>query len=222
MMAYQIYLDETLFPMAPSKISLKVKGQNKTINLINGEEVNILNPAGLTEISLDLLLPSQNYPFAEYERGYRSAEYFLEILEALKTEQRPFRFLCVREGRFNTMFDTNIAVSLEDYTVSEDAKDGRDITASITLKQYVSCGTIMITLKEPESSAGEAMTEEPRETEGAPQASSYTVKKGDCLWNIAKKLLGNGARYTEIYDLNRNQISNPNLIYPGQVLAIPA
>lgn len=58
-----------------------------------------------------------------------------------------------------------------------------------------------------------------------PQASNpqrtYTVKKGDCLWNIAKQFYGNGASYGKIYDANTNQIANPNLIYVGQVFVIP-
>lgn len=49
-----------------------------------------------------------------------------------------------------------------------------------------------------------------------------TVKSGDCLWNIAKKQLGNGADYTKIYNLNKDKIKNPNLIYPGQVLTLPS
>lgn len=47
------------------------------------------------------------------------------------------------------------------------------------------------------------------------------MKRGDCLWNIAKALLGSGSRYTEIYNLNKDKIKNPNLIYAGQVLRIP-
>lgn len=50
---------------------------------------------------------------------------------------------------------------------------------------------------------------------------TYTVKRGDCLWNIAKRFYGNGASYTKIYDANTNKIANPNLIYPGQVFVIP-
>ena len=50
---------------------------------------------------------------------------------------------------------------------------------------------------------------------------TYTVKKGDCLWNIAKKFYGNGSAYTKIYDANTNKIANPNLIYLGQVFVIP-
>lgn len=52
-------------------------------------------------------------------------------------------------------------------------------------------------------------------------ASSYTVESGDCLWLIAQKLLGDGNRWIEIYEANKDIISNPNMIYVGQVLEIP-
>lgn len=49
----------------------------------------------------------------------------------------------------------------------------------------------------------------------------YTVVKGDCLWNIARKFYGSGAKYTLIFNANKGIIKNPSLIYPGQVLTIP-
>lgn len=49
----------------------------------------------------------------------------------------------------------------------------------------------------------------------------YTVVKGDCLWKIAEKELGDGWRYIEIYNLNRDKIKNPDLIYVGQKLILP-
>lgn len=61
------------------------------------------------------------------------------------------------------------------------------------------------------------------DTGGGTGGTVYTVQKGDNLWNIAKKFYGSGALYTKIYEANRGVIgSNPNLIYPGQVLTIPA
>lgn len=47
------------------------------------------------------------------------------------------------------------------------------------------------------------------------------ITRGDNLWNIARKVYGSGFRYTVIYDANRLQIRNPDLIYPGQVFDIP-
>lgn len=52
-------------------------------------------------------------------------------------------------------------------------------------------------------------------------ARYYVVKRGDCLWKIAKKYYGNGALYTKIYNANRDKIKNPNLIYTGQKFIIP-
>lgn len=52
-------------------------------------------------------------------------------------------------------------------------------------------------------------------------SGTYTVVKGDCLWNIAKKFYGSGPKYTVIYNANKGIIRNPSLIYPGQVLTIP-
>jgi nucleoid-associated protein YgaU len=58
----------------------------------------------------------------------------------------------------------------------------------------------------------------------APAASSaktYTVKAGDTLSKIAKDHLGNANAYMKIYEANRDQLSNPDLIKPGQVLKLP-
>ncbi len=49
----------------------------------------------------------------------------------------------------------------------------------------------------------------------------WTVRPGDTLWGIAANVLGDGSRWGEIYALNRDQVSNPSLIYPGQVLRLP-
>jgi nucleoid-associated protein YgaU len=57
---------------------------------------------------------------------------------------------------------------------------------------------------------------------GAPAASkTYTVKAGDTLSAIAKAHLGNANEYMKIFELNRDQLSDPNKIKPGQVLRLP-
>ncbi|NVK21135.1 MAG: peptidoglycan-binding protein LysM [Kangiellaceae bacterium] len=58
------------------------------------------------------------------------------------------------------------------------------------------------------------------EAEAAPKSVIYEIRKGDTLWKIAEKHLGNGARYTEIFESNKEVIKNPDLIYPGQKIRI--
>lgn len=59
--------------------------------------------------------------------------------------------------------------------------------------------------------------------EEAPAEISYTVVNGDCLWNIAKKKehYANGFAWPIIYQANRDQIKNPDLIFPKQTFKIP-
>jgi nucleoid-associated protein YgaU len=55
-----------------------------------------------------------------------------------------------------------------------------------------------------------------------PAARTYTVKSGDTLSAIAKQHLGDGNAYMKIFEANRDQLSDPDKIKPGQVLKIPA
>jgi nucleoid-associated protein YgaU len=55
----------------------------------------------------------------------------------------------------------------------------------------------------------------------AGKATTYTVKPGDTLSQIAKDQLGNANSYMKIFDLNKDQLTDPNKIKPGQVLRLP-
>ena len=56
----------------------------------------------------------------------------------------------------------------------------------------------------------------------AASAKTYTVKAGDTLSKIAKEQLGDANAYQEIFNANRDQLTDPDAIKPGQVLKIPA
>ena len=62
--------------------------------------------------------------------------------------------------------------------------------------------------------------EKPGTTSGS--SGTYRVKNGDCLWDIAASELGDGGRWQEIYELNKNEIDDPRLIYEGQEFVLPA
>lgn len=54
-----------------------------------------------------------------------------------------------------------------------------------------------------------------------PEPQYYVIEKGDTLWAIAKKFLGNGNRYPEIFEANKEVILDPDKIFPGQKIIIP-
>ena len=96
--------------------------------------------------------------------------------------------------------------------------DGRPmaIAMQITLKEYAN-QVARVTTIPPAQQIGVNIARTAVKT----NYDMYTVVKGDCLWNIAKKYYGAGAMYTRIYNENSGIIKNPSLIYPGQVLKIP-
>lgn len=217
---YYFYMGDVLLPISPESFSLKIKNTNKTVTLINEGEINILKEAGLTDLEFKVLIPAVEYSFATYEGGFKPQAYYLDHFENLKTAKEPFQLIISRKmPNGKLLFDTNMTVSLEDYKVDEKSKEEFDLVVSINLKQYKSYGTKIVKVDN-----NVASVENQREQSKSPapkQETNYTVKSGDCLWNIAKKIYGDGSKYTKIYEANKDKITNPNLIYPGQVLTIP-
>ena len=58
--------------------------------------------------------------------------------------------------------------------------------------------------------------------EPAADVQYYTIEKGDSLWKIAQEFYGNGNDYPKLFEANKEVIKDPDLIYPGQKIRIPA
>ena len=220
---YYFYLGSVLLPIPPDKLTVKVNSANKTMTLINEGEVNFLKDAKLTDVEFELLIPAVQYSFAKYDGGFKLPSYFMSHFEKLKTDKVPFQFIVTRKMPDGKMlFDTNMTVSMESYTLTEQSGEGFDLKVSIKLKQYRSFGTKTVKVINNQASVEPVRETTSTNSPEPKQETTYTVKKGDCLWNIAKKFYGNGSKYTKIYEANKDKITNPNLIYPNQVLVIPS
>ncbi len=225
---YTFYLGDMQLPIPPAKLTVKVKGRNDVVTLVNEGDMSFLKRPGLTEITFDMVIPMLGqYTFAS---TFQQPDYYLSILESLISGREPFRFIVTRTSPSgDLLFDTNLEVSLCDYNIVEDATKGFDMVVSVSLKQYISYTTQTVTVisaveaTETTEAVEEIITiETPRETSNAPtNTSGYTVVTGDSLWAIAQRYYGNGSSYPKIYEANKDIISSPNLIYPGQVLTIP-
>lgn len=233
-MAYDVYFDKVLLPVAPSRIKTEIKNKNKTIDLINEGEVNVLKSAGLTKLTFSILLPNQKYPFARYVDGFKNAAYYLKLFEEYKVNKKPFQFIIARTlPSGSVLFYTNLKVSLEDYDIEDNVSEGFDTKVTINLMQYKEYGTKTANVTAYIRPKVSKTTTRSIGTAAYTSKNAYTIVSGDTLWNVAKKKLGNGSRWTEIYNLNKTTIENAakahgkassnngHWIYPNTVITIP-
>lgn len=71
------------------------------------------------------------------------------------------------------------------------------------------------------TSAEPTQPTQPEKPSQPASSDTYTVVSGDSLWKIASKQLGSGSRWTEIYDLNKDTVKSPSVIFVGQILKMP-
>lgn len=192
-------------PITPSTFSMTIGNKIETVNVTEIGDVNIVGTGTLAAIKLDSFFPKQNYNFKLPDTVSISENYdYINYFKNWKTNKTILRFI-ITESNVNT------EAVLESIEYSEKDSTG-DIYYSINLREYRR-------LNAPDKS-NENTTSTARPVTNPPAASygKYTVQKGDTLWVIAKKYYGNGNLYTKI--VKNNNIKNPNLIYPGQILII--
>lgn len=190
---YLFYLGGMLFPVTPSGYELKEKNKNRTVDLLRGGEVSFPVSEGLCEISFKALLPMVRYPFSIYEGGFKDGRFFADALREMKKIAKPVWLRILRYGR---RASTDICCTIEELSFKEEALNGGDITCELVLKQYMGYENRIIDTEK--GIAGVAGSET--------IAKTAEVKKGDTLWTIAKAVYGDGGRYPEIYDKNRELI----------------
>lgn len=194
-------------PVKPTEFNVTVAHRNTVVNVIQLGDINLMGKTGLREISLSSFFPAKDYNFSINSSRQKPIT-CVNTLEKWRKSGKPVRVIITDL--------LNMEATIESFTWGERDATG-DIYYTLALKEYKKIktkkATVTIATVKPTT----------RETK-APSSSSgktYTVKRGDCLWNIAKRFYGNGAQYNKIYNANKGKIKNPNLIYVGQVLTIP-
>lgn len=236
-------VDLLTFPITPPELTIKSGSNNEVVNLINGGDINILKSPSLTEIEFEARFPMRQYPYA---REFQSFQTYFDIFKKLKHEKLPFTFVVSRRTNDGIpTWGTEYMVSLEDLELNESADEGDDVLLYFKLKQYKPYSVITIQRIQPEPDSNEkedtattkptttTTTTTTRPTTNGTTNKKYTVKRGDCLWNISKKFYGKGSLWKKIYNANKSTIekaakkhgrkssSNGHWIYPGTVLVIP-
>lgn len=200
-------------PVHPEKIDVKMAAKNTSVDISGLGEITIMQDRPAATISFSSFFPAARYPGVQVESLTPPATLAKQIWD-WKNSKKPVHFLVTGTG-------FNMTCTIEDYSCNEQGGDVGTLYYSLTLKEYREVSARQVKVEVTTRKATLPASSGTR-TDNRVQPSTYTVKSGDCLWNIAKAHLGSGSRYTEIYNLNRDIIKNPNLIYAGQVLKMPA
>lgn len=197
-----------LLPMNPESVTVATGSSMNTFEVLDLGEVSLPRGTQLDRIMWDGILPGESRKNASYVRNWQDPKNIVKDIETWKNNGTKVRLL-VTETPIN-----------QDVYISEFKHIWRgghgDCQYEISLVQ---ARDLVVRVQPGQAPKPKS---QPRPAPSSPK--TYTVKKGDTLWGIAVKFLGNGARWPEIYNIPANKKvigPNPNLIYPGQVLQIP-
>lgn len=201
-------------PVLPAKLNVSSPGKNERVTVLELGEVLLLRKKGLRILSWESFFPVSKAPYTVGQ--IRDPVSIIQAIQKARDQKSPVRFLIT-----GTDLDCNLRMGIDSFEYEERSGELGDLYYTIKLYEWKDISPKRIVL--PEKKEEPAKTQEP-ERPGKPEQTSktYTVKPGDCLWNIAKAIYGKGSDYTKIYNANKGVIgSNPNLIYAGQVFTIP-
>lgn len=201
-----------LDPETGEQLSMPVTPEQWRVEL--GREVEQLDMAQTGQVNLpglEALFNEQNtFLFPASGRNYTDVWYsgspyvFVELLVRWSRAGKPLRLIV-------TGTPVNVPVLLGPVRYGEQDGTG-DVYVTLTFRQYRELTAV--TVERPET--GNQSRTAPKATQ---TAQSYTVKKGDTLWGIARKFYGSGQLAYKL--ASYNGIQNANLIYPGQRVKLP-
>ena len=190
------------FTVNPARLTVTRPNENRVRSLAMGGTVNIWGGRGLREVKLTTFLPAATSPFYNGQEP----ESVLAMLKSWQDSGDPVRLIISGS-------DINDAFLIED--VSETLAEGdRDVGLTLTLREY----KFKSALAALAGGSGSAASVSKTRTDERVTPKTYTVKKGDTLWDIACRFYGDGTKWGAL--AARNGVADPRKLQIGTVLTL--
>ena len=204
-----------IVPVMPESIEISEAGKSSSYEVMGLGEINVLKGRELTGYSFSSFFPAKWYPFVGIANLQPPMAYIEKLLKWMGTK-RPIRFTFTGDS-----FTINEAVSIESFDWKEVAGSGGDVEYSLKLKKYVfhAPKKVKVGLDESGNTVINKVASSRASERTLPE--TYTLASGDTLWGVAKKYLGDGARWSEIQRLNSIPDAKVRSLLVGMKLKLP-
>ena len=200
-------------PVLPETFKVKNGSSNDSMKITGLGEVTIMQGRPAMQFSFSSFFPAAYFPGIQVKNIKKPLK-LIQKINNWKEGEKPVHLICTAVG-------VDIYCTIEDFSYEERGGDVGTFYYDITLKEYreISKRKVKVNVKKKKAKTTKKVK---NRVNNKKKPKTYTVKGGDCLWNIAKKYYGDGAEYKKIYNANKKIIGgNPNLIRAGQVLTLP-
>ena len=199
------------FPVLPERINVRQGMNNQSVSIQGLGELVIMQDPSAMVVSFSSFFPVHSFPGVQFENLQPPID-LVERIARWKSGDRPVQFMVTGTG-------INKHFTIEDFPWHESGGDIGTMHYTLTLKEYKETSVRQVTVENEVATIPEPA---PARVDNRAPEQTHEVVRGDNLTAIARWKLGDGSRWPEIFEMNRDIVSNPNLIFPGQVLRLPA
>lgn len=196
-------------PVLPESFEISSSQNNQVVNINSLGDINLHGNTGLKTITLSSFFPSQKYYFnaCKHKKPYK----YVETLDKWKNS-----------GYVRLIITgvINMLCTIDTFTYGESDGNG-DVNYTLELTEYKTIKAKSTKKTTPSKNTTKITTAKTSRETKTIKSTKYTVKKGDTLTAIAKKITGSSSNWRAIYNQNKKVIGdNPNYIRPGMELTI--
>lgn len=213
-LTYNAESEKIQLPVHPERLQIENGSGNDSVDIVGLGEIVIMRDRPALRFSFSSFFPATPFPGVQTPTLTPPLALVRKINE-WKAGKKPVHFIVTSCG-------IDVYASIERFTYYEEGGDPGTYQYTLELKEYREIAIRSVTVDTESQTATVEPQEAAPRVDNTVQPKTYTVKAGDCLYNIAKKLYGKGGDWKKIYEANRETIGgNANLIRPGQVFTIP-
>jgi LysM domain. len=213
------------FPVLPDEINIKRDGSGKDYNIIGTGPISTIEKPKLAEISFKSFFPGHNYPFNQsiyhWNTNVPDPNAYVNDINRWMHSGYPVRFVYVGSNSEDDTAKISLPMSIESFERWEEAGSPGDIFYSLKLKEYVFHYPQKVKAVTTTDGTTKLLKGPPKRSDERVPAKTYTLKPGDTLMKVARKLLDDDARWKEIQKLNGITDADLKRLPVGKLLQLP-